>query len=307
MASLSTTYTLNVNYPTNRAALSQNLHDDGVNNLILVGNPGSGKSTILNALMGEVRFKSGFSVSGLTQVLQIEKFMNVNYIDTPGLEDIARKKQAGVEIEKALKKDGTMKLVFVVTLEGGRIRSADIATIETVLGAFKPEFKRHIQYGIIVNKMQLEWMEEDRQITIVKAFSDILTPANKIHFMRFDDRLNHENIVVDLPPDTIKFISTVKNMNPPPGVILHIITTEFNEKVDQMTKDLMAATNKINQLQAQLETMSNKSSVKATRFRVRKGRKVHRWSCRFIKDSDYVPTEVSEYSDGDQCILCLDG
>ncbi len=42
-------------------------------NLLMIGNPGVGKSTILNGLIGEVRFHSGISVvKGLTQVLQKE-------------------------------------------------------------------------------------------------------------------------------------------------------------------------------------------------------------------------------------------
>ena len=75
---------------------------------IMVGNPGVGKSTILNALIQAYKFKTGISLGkGLTSVLdrQTDEFGNI-LIDTPGLADIKMRKQASVEIVKALKFGG---------------------------------------------------------------------------------------------------------------------------------------------------------------------------------------------------------
>jgi len=123
---------------------------------LFVGNPGVGKSTLLNCLMAEniakqdTLFKSGISIaSGLTSQLG-ERFVGSKiYLDTPGLQDVKMRKVAAEAITMALKKDGFYQLVFVITLESGRIRPADVACIQLVL-----ECAKCIKYyGVIVNKL----------------------------------------------------------------------------------------------------------------------------------------------------------
>jgi ribosome biogenesis GTPase A len=53
--------------------------------IIAVGNPGSGKSTILNSLAGEVLFKAGVNIGqGLTFQLDEAENKNGHLLDTPG-------------------------------------------------------------------------------------------------------------------------------------------------------------------------------------------------------------------------------
>lgn len=54
-------------------------------------------------------------------------------MDTPGLADIKLRKQAAKAITEALKRDGNYQIFFVITLEAGRIRPEDMATIKLVL------------------------------------------------------------------------------------------------------------------------------------------------------------------------------
>ena len=52
---------------------------------IALGNPGSGKSTILNSLAGEVKFKSGIShARGLTHKFEEHVNQRGKFLDTPG-------------------------------------------------------------------------------------------------------------------------------------------------------------------------------------------------------------------------------
>ena len=103
--------------------------------IIAIGNPGAGKSTILNSLAEEVLFKvwiknlcfgfefflthmscifqSGYSVgSGLTFQLDIRENKNGKFFDTPGLADEEKRKQAGKAISTALKQGGIYHLHF---------------------------------------------------------------------------------------------------------------------------------------------------------------------------------------------------
>jgi len=132
---------------------------------IMIGNPGVGKSTILNGLIGRTIFPSGISLGkGLTTVCHREQDQNGNvYIDTPGLSDIKLRKQAAIEIKDALQSNGIFKIFFVITLEEGRIRPDDKTTMSLVLDAANILSN---QYSIIINKLQPEIIDlmEDEEL-----------------------------------------------------------------------------------------------------------------------------------------------
>jgi len=125
-------------------------------NVILVGNPGAGKSTILNSLIGSdsVHFKAGIGLgTGVTTAWQGHRVGNVRFIDTPGLADIEQRARAAKEIRAALMLGGNYKVFFVITLRNGRIIAEDKATMQMVLRAASVD-----QYGIIVNQVtEREW------------------------------------------------------------------------------------------------------------------------------------------------------
>ena len=72
--------------------------------IIVIGNPGSGKSTTLNYLGQKLMFKSGVAIgSGLTYELNKEEVSGITYCDTPGLNDARKREAAGKAISKVLK------------------------------------------------------------------------------------------------------------------------------------------------------------------------------------------------------------
>ena len=95
--------------------------------VILAGNPGSGKSTLLNSLAGKITFPSGVSIGeGLTTIVQTARGTDGKlYGDTPGLDDVAIRAKAAGEMNKILRANNAIKLVFVVTLEAGRVKPAE--------------------------------------------------------------------------------------------------------------------------------------------------------------------------------------
>merc|ERR1712050_711336 len=116
-----------------RRMVAPELGDMNHTNFVLVGNPGVGKSAILNGLTGTKNFPSGISIgAGLTSQLAMFKYDGDVYMDTPGLSDIELRREAAVSIKKAMSRGGKFKLFFVLTIEAGRCRPADVMTMKLV-------------------------------------------------------------------------------------------------------------------------------------------------------------------------------
>ena len=121
---------------------------------IFIGNPGNGKSTLLNILCNAAKFKGGYAVgAGLTTVHQRVTIGGITYTDTPGLNDPDEKqrKKSCEEISTALKNGGDYKVIFVVGEKNGRVLAEDSATMNMVLAA-APEIRMN-KFGVIVNQV----------------------------------------------------------------------------------------------------------------------------------------------------------
>lgn len=144
--------------------------------IIAIGNPGAGKSTILNALAGEVLFKSGISFGhGLTYQLDERKNNRGTFFDTPGLSDDTYREVARKAISTALRKGGNFRVLFFVTTQAGRVVRQDITTLKLVLDA-APEIRN--LYGIVINKVPERVAEglkniENANMFLTKLFTGI--------------------------------------------------------------------------------------------------------------------------------------
>ncbi len=133
----------------------------GKTHVVLPGNPGVGKSFIRNSLIGEVQFKARIHIGErMTSVLGRYEAPEYIYFDTPGLDDIKRRNWAAHEISQALEGACEMKLIFVVTLESGRLKPADLRTVKVVLQAIENVgVDTAERYSVIVNKCSSALME----------------------------------------------------------------------------------------------------------------------------------------------------
>ena len=129
--------------------------------IIVIGNPGYGKSSLLNALAQKKIFKSGISIgTGLTQHCETFEDNRFILVDTPGLNDCDRiiRENAAKEIKQCFEtyKGKNVKIIFMITLECGRLRPSDNLLIILIHQAIN----MGSNYSIIFNKLEKSVMNK---------------------------------------------------------------------------------------------------------------------------------------------------
>lgn len=181
--------------------------DQTPQNILFVGNPGSGKSALVNALFGSAVQQSGISIGeGLTTQFSAHE---INYkgtqyrlIDTPGFAEIDHTVRNIQEIQKALSLKGSYKIFFVVKLESGRVIDQDIETIDSVMHALR---EYGSEYSLIVNQV------DENVYKKIKAeglpFDIGVYPTKSFRIIKYEQALAcANNFIYKLPEEFLNFI-----------------------------------------------------------------------------------------------------
>jgi GTP-binding protein EngB required for normal cell division len=210
--------------------------------VVFCGNPGVGKSTLCNSIFQERKFLSGFNIGGgLTKARQAHVCEGRKYIDTPGLADIDSMKQAAKEIEKALKENNNYKIIFVATLESGRIKGEDIVTMNKICEAIKVGF----EYGIIFNKVTnpVVALLENNQAEMKKYLATLHKQPASIMILKKDRTIADKNnmffsVDSENRKDLLDFIARLQASMILDHQVQSIDVTDYKEKSDKMEKEL---------------------------------------------------------------------
>ncbi|MHB9147831.1 MAG: GTPase domain-containing protein [Candidatus Amoebophilus sp.] len=212
--------------------------------VIFCGNPGVGKSALCNSIFQEAKFPSGTSRGqGLTTHHQTHMYKNRLYIDTPGLEDINMREQAAAEIEQALKKGGNYKIVFVIVLDDGRLRQADLNAINIICDAIKTPF----EYGLVINKS----MQETIDIIIEEGGLGpyLITlhkqPFQTIMLTREERMAAKANVYFEVNENRRKLLDLINNLPASNIQAGKLDIRNFEEKIQQMEEKYTKAMAKL--------------------------------------------------------------
>lgn len=206
---------------------------------LFVGNPGTGKSTLINGLIGKPIFKAGTSLNGSGITYQFDKKVIPGLgvvMDTPGLGDTQKKHMAAAAITEALKQNGFYRIFFVMTEESGRIRPSDKATMRLVLDA-APTIT---DYSVIVNKVEAEWLNElqadPRQAKewITELMSGLPTLTANVTFMtRMDILAGKKDVAYSAPIEILNFIQSAPGMAIKSTDVNDVVADEYDKLVQE--------------------------------------------------------------------------
>ncbi|KAJ3356355.1 hypothetical protein GGF32_001514 [Allomyces javanicus] len=141
-----------------KGALSLPAAANWKSSVVVCGNPGAGKSTLINSLLGRVVFPSGVSLgTGMTTVQQSHDGpLGVRIFDTPGILDAGTGANPAAELAAALDaaRARPTRLIIVagVGASPNLVRYEDVEMIKIVMSLVRQRVAGPIDFGLILNQ-----------------------------------------------------------------------------------------------------------------------------------------------------------
>lgn len=227
-----------------------------MHHVVFAGNPGVGKSSMLNSLIGSVQFSSGVAIgSGKTRILHKFEQDEIIYCDTPGLNDISHRQKAAEEISNAISQAAALKLIFVITLESGRVRPADATTIDIVLKAVEDKgIDMSNKFSLIINKCSPSVMNTLADKDVMNYLLKTLVsgrPITNVICRPFDNAMLEEDDCICDDCSTVKAFVESAPYILKHGQVVTVDATDYSEQERRKEAELKA-------LQAELRQRLNR-------------------------------------------------
>lgn len=210
--------------------------------ILFLGNPGTGKSTLVNCHAGKVLFKAGTSFgSGMTAMLHEKEGEGVTYMDTPGLADEKLEKAAAAAITTALQKTGSYRIFFMVRLNEGRVVQEDIQTIQRVMTSIHVGVDESLSFAVIVNKVDEEdydelvegqpgFNAESRTLVLASINAGKFTTTSIFFLKKMRALARKSNATTTLPQDFLNFVKNAPKIVIEDKKQITAVTTDEEDK-----------------------------------------------------------------------------
>jgi len=220
--------------------------------LIAVGNPGAGKSSFGNCLLGRAAFQADASDTGGGVTTSMSEASNnkYRYVDVPGLADAdpELREKAAREVTKALREDVDSKILFFVRTVQGRILSEDKVLMVRVAEALGSNLQEN-RYGVVINQFKKRAYQavtedpEKRREWLAKLWVGMspngapMTRTNYVVFNPEDEEMDGEaNVVKVLPGHVVQFVDAFPAVAMKSAKVQDINTRNFDAAVSKQTE-----------------------------------------------------------------------
>ena len=178
-------------------------------------------------------------------------------MDTPGLCDIEKRKQAAEAITKALKQDGIYKMFFIVTLEQGRLRPDDVTLLKMILES-APELTK---YYLIINQVSRAVKKKLLNDTAIfnmllkSGISEVNLPYDTYILDRIDEIDGESDQFIEKAEELIRFVRGAKGVEIHSELVTEISTDTFEEIREQMETKIKEISDKKTDFEKQVRTL----------------------------------------------------
>jgi GTP-binding protein EngB required for normal cell division len=203
--------------------------------IILIGPPETGKSTILNHLLGRRIFESGITPLGqLTdRVTEIKMSNEISLVDVPGLAVDKDEEKIAAMIDHLFDRTSITRIYFTATLTERRVSHS---ALSSMIGFMKSVNKSANNFGVIFNKIPEQLLTDEYKSELECQVLEHLKEEKinkrieKFHFISDSIHLHNRNNEFD-----VRIRNEVKEILTSTSISENVRTTlRMNFKRDQM-------------------------------------------------------------------------